>query len=154
MAHELEAIDGLSADKREAARLETTGESGQAIAKAIGITPATLSRWRALPLYQERLQSLMAQMDRDTIKSARIARDECLNVTLKQLRELSRAKDDDALCPRDRIALGKLGLDVYKTLSAQTGIKEVSGLEVEGGPSVVIDMSGLTREQLDRIIDS
>lgn len=154
MGGKLEVIEGLTSGQREAARLETTGESGAGIARAIGIDPATFSRWRAKPMYQDHLKSLMDQMDRDTIKAARIARDECLNVTLKQMRELNKAQGDDELCARDRVALAKLALDTYKTLSAQTGIKEVSGVEVEGGPSVVIDMSGLTKEQLDRIIDS
>lgn len=158
MGGKLESIDGLTSSQREAGRLETTGMSNAEIAQTVGVDPATVSRWRRKPLYQQHLKSIMDQMDRDTIKAARIARDECLNVTLRAMRDLNdkvgRAEDDsDALCARDQIALAKLALDTYKTLSAQTGIKEVSGVEVEGGPSVVIDMSGLTLEQIDRIID-
>ena len=113
--------DDLSPSQREAARMEVLGMSATDICEAVGVSAATLSRWRADDRYWRHVEQLMAEADRDTLKQARRIRDEALKVARASVGRAAAMLRGD-LTPRDVSAIGRLALEVYKTTAAQTGV--------------------------------
>ena len=58
----------LTAQQREAARLDSTGLSSSEIAARIGIANETLSRWRARRNYRRAVEKLQNEIDKDTLE--------------------------------------------------------------------------------------
>ena len=131
--------DDLSPSQREAARLEVLGTSATDICAAVGVSAATLSRWRSDDRYWSQVERLMADADRDTLRQARRIRDEALKVARASVGRAA-AMLRDELTPRDAAAIGRLALDVYKTTAAQTGIAETTRQElaVDAGRMAVV----------------
>jgi len=138
--------DDLSPSQREAARMEVLGTSATDICSAVGVSAATLSRWRADDRYWRHVERLMADADRDTLKQARRIRDEALKVARASVGRAA-AMLRDELTPRDAAAIGRLALDVYKTTAAQTGVTETTRQEVavDGAPAALAEVRELLR---------
>jgi len=119
--------------------MEVVGERAMDIAKELGVSPACISKWRALPMYQQHIEELHRKADVATLRKARIVRTKALEAVSKGLglmlkkltdAEIEDAEPDKRLNAIESATLTKASLDAYKTLAAQTGIKEVSGHEV------------------------
>lgn len=135
MGADLEVISGLSAKQREALRLEALGKTAKEIAADVSITQSTLSRWRADPVYHGAIHALHAEMDRDTVAKARAVRDEALAVVVMSIASIREAltPDEDGRYFAEhgsRARLAKAALDIYRSMSSQTGISERQEVKV------------------------
>ena len=146
MAGHFASIDGLNPKQREAVRLDVTGALAKDIAATIGVNPATISQWRALPLYQEAMEALYTEMDRDTIREARRVRGAAMRVMVNGLERMAEFTE---MSPQEAASTTKAALDVYRALSAQTGITEESAVK----HSLAIDPRDALREMVEAIRD-
>lgn len=74
----------------QAIQLLVSGARGVDVAQELGVTPETVSRWRALPVFQAALNMAIRDSYQATIGSLRDAKTEALGV----LRELLQAEDE------------------------------------------------------------
>lgn len=141
----------LSPTQREAARLESLGTSATDIATTLDVNVATVSRWRADERYQAHVNRLLDAQDRDALKEARATRARALKVVNAALARGAIALQAGELSPSEAATLGRMGLDVYRATSAQTGLAETTRSEVAVSTSwrdAAADLDGIERDDL------
>jgi len=135
---------GLTPTQIAAARLDAAGLKPSKIAKKIGVVRETISRWRSLPLYQQTVRAIMADLDAAVLMDARRLRERALAAVTSAVRKAEVMLEAPDLTPADAVRLGAHCLDVYRAVSAQTGLLERSGVE----HLVALD----PREAIERIV--
>lgn len=94
----------LNVNQAMAVQLIAQGMRRNAIASQLSIDPGTLSRWRRIPIFQEELDKLLAQMERDCIDSFRAVK----SIAIERLAALLNS-------PNQAIALKAIELVISKT---------------------------------------
>ena len=152
-------VDGLKPLQREAARLDSMGVAAVEIARKIGVDPATISVWRGTPLYQDHLQELMREQDRDAIRQARRIRNAAVKVMGGSLSEAAKSiqasqAGEIRLTAHEISALGKVALDIYRATSAQTGLTETNRIEVDDAIQADTDLATMLLAIGAEVIDA
>lgn len=166
MGKPLEIENGLNTAQRSAARMELAGVRAMDIAKELSVSAATISKWRSLEAYRAHIERLHRDADRLTLNKARKARTQAIDAVMKGVRLMAKQMGEEdehgnsALTANEAAAVTKATLDVYKTMAAQTGIKEVTKTEVSvSGPEEALahltaKLGGLTDEEIDAMADA
>lgn len=144
-------VRDLSPVMREGARLEALGTAATEIASTLSVNVATVSRWRADERYQAHVSRLLDAQDRDALREARATRARALKVVNAALARGAIALQAGDLSPSEASTLGRMGLDVYRATSAQTGLAETTRSEVAVSTSwrdAAADLEGIERDDL------
>ena len=120
-------LDGLTAQKRKACRLDATGMPAGEIAREVGCEPSTFSRWRKDPAYIALLKELTDKLDQEMLREARMLRREAMGGLRKVIRRANDDLDNDELEAKDVASYGRLLLGAYETLAGQTGVGQDDG---------------------------
>jgi hypothetical protein len=141
--------DALNPQQREAIRLEMQpGITATRIAEAVGVALTTISRWRADPQYVAALDALQREADIEALREARRMRRAASQLIVGAMTRAGQSLAAGDLSPSEAATIGRLGLDVYRSTSAQTGLVEATEHRVTAGPSPADDVS-LARRLVD-----
>lgn len=130
--HPLVRREPLTPAQRQAVRLEIAGSRPVDVAKALGVVPATVQKWRKLPEYRAHREMLQATSDADALDDARALRLAASRVLRRVLEAVDQALDE-GMRAEDAIPAAKLVLEVYRATSAQTGLGETQHHQVTVG---------------------
>lgn len=139
------------------AGLEATGASREEIAAKTGVSPVTVHRWRKRPDYRAEVKRLRSE-GLDAIQADMLSARRTMLTGLKQAAENALAMlTKHPADPDINRHQGRLLLDAWRSLAAQTGITETTRAEVEvTAPEEVRrllrqDIDSLTDEELDAL---
>ena len=134
--------ESLTPQQREALRLELIpGITATRIAEAVGISVQTISRWRADARYVAGLDALQREADVEALREARRMRKAASQLIVGAMTRAGQSLAAGDLSPSEAATIGRLGLDVYRSTSAQTGLVEATEHRVTAGPSPDDDVS-------------
>lgn len=98
------ATTALSANQANAVQLIALGWTRIRVANHLGIDPGTLSRWRRMPLFQQKLGKLLEQSERECVDSFRAIK----SIAVERLGALLNS-------PNQTVALKAIELVISKT---------------------------------------
>jgi hypothetical protein len=133
MKTENEISINLNENQLLAVQMLAAGQSGRTVAKQLGVTPETVSRWRQNPLFNEQLNIALWEM-------YDITKQRLSGMATKALDAIEEAFDAETIQPKDRFTMGLKMLELC-------GIAENTAKKIYSE----IDLKQLTYEELGQL---
>lgn len=139
----------LRDDQLQAARMAAAGARNVDIAKELGVSQSTVSKWKHNPEYVRVVAELHEMADERAVEDARVLRTKAGEGILLTAGRIVSMLQSDEIDPETVARLGKLALDIWRVTSGQTGVGEVRRAEVS--VTAPEEASRLLRQQLEAL---
>lgn len=139
----------LRDDQLQAARMAAAGARNVDIAKELGVSQSTVSKWKHNPEYVRVVAELHEMADERAVEDARVLRTKAGEGILLTAGRIVSMLQSDEIDPETVARLGKLALDIWRVTSGQTGVGEVQRAEVS--VTAPEEASRLLRQQLEAL---
>ena len=157
MAGRKKRVEPLTANQCEAARLHLMKVKKGEIARQLGVTPQTISAWFGRADFLQRIADLEKASDAGLLQEIRVARLGLFQDARDILRKVfeKMMDSDKEFSALDYATVAREHANLYKIVSAQTGVAEMKKVEVTAehlvkeGESMLDEMLAGRKKGLD-----